>query len=100
VRDAAPAGTLAPLPKAARATLPPLQREVFRFAFGNASIGDRTYGYPAWAFGVRRTVAYFELTINWDGTIETTGSGWTSWNSSALTAMVAAAHAHHVRLIL
>ena len=97
---AASAGTLGPLPKAASTTLPPLQREVFGFAFGNASIGDRTYGYPAWSFDLLSTIAYFGLTIDWDGTIETNGSGWTSWNSSALTAMVAAAHAHHVRVIL
>jgi spore germination protein YaaH len=86
------------VPKAA--TIPPLQREVFGFAFGNASLGDPTYGYPAWSMNLLTTIAYFGLTTNWDGTFVQSGSGWTTWNSAALTAMVAAAHANHVRVIL
>jgi GH18 family chitinase len=85
---------------AAAGTIPALQREVFGFAFGNASLGDPVYGYPAWSMNLLSTIAYFGLTINWDGNIITSGSGWTTWNSTALTGMVAAAHAKHVRVIL
>ncbi len=82
------------------ATIPPLQREIFGFAFGNASLGDTTYGYPAWSFNLLTTIAYFGLNINWDGTIVQSGSGWTTWNSAALTGLVATAHANHDRVIL
>src|SRR5437762_3962647 len=87
-------------PVSATASVPPLQKEVFAFAFGNASIGDRTYGYPAWSWNLLSTVVYFGLTIDWDGTIETNGSGWTSWNSAALKAMVSTAHAHRAKVLL
>ena len=92
---AAPVKTLGPT-----ATIPPLQREVFGFAFGNASLGDPVYGYPAWSMNLLSTIAYFGLTINWDGNIVTSGSGWTTWNSAALTGLVNTAHANHVRVIL
>jgi GH18 family chitinase len=82
------------------ATIPPLQREVFGFAFGNASLGDPVYGYPAWSMNLLSTIAYFGLTINWDGNIVTSGSGWTTWNSAALTGLVTTAHANHVKVIL
>lgn len=82
------------------ATIPPLQREIFGFAFGNASLGDPTYGYPAWSFNLLTTIAYFALTIDWDGTIIQNGSGWTTWNSSALTGLIATAHANRDRVIL
>jgi spore germination protein YaaH len=74
--------------------------EVFGFAFGNASLADTTYGYPAWSMNLLTTIAYFGLTINWDGTIQTSGSGWTTWNSSQLTGLVSTAHANGVRVIL
>ena len=82
------------------AAVPSLQHEIFGFAFGNSSLADPTYGYPAWNFGLLTTIAYFGLDINWDGTIVQSGSGWTTWNSSALTNMVATAHANHVRVLL
>jgi hypothetical protein len=68
------------VPKAA--TIPPLQREVFGFAFGNASLGDTTYGYPAWSMNLLTTIAYFGLTTNWDGTFVQSGSGWTTWTAA------------------
>jgi spore germination protein YaaH len=76
------------------------QREVFGFAFGNASLADPTYGYPAWSMNLLTTVAYFGLSIDWNGTIIQNGSGWTTWNSSQLTGLVSTAHANHVRVIL
>src|SRR5690242_15592170 len=81
------------------ATIRP-SREIFGFAFGNSSLGDPTYGYPAWSFDLLTTIAYFGLSTAWDGTIVKSGSGWTTWNSAALTGMVNAAHAHNVRVIL
>jgi len=76
------------------------KREVFAFAFGNSSLADPTYGYPAWTFGLLSTIAYFGLSLSWDGSIITNGSGWTTWNSSALTDMVSTAHANGVKVIL
>ena len=75
-------------------------REVFAFAFGNASLGDPAYGYQSWSFNLLSTVAYFGLTVDWDGTFEQSGSGWTTWNSAALTSMVSTAHAYGTRVIL
>jgi spore germination protein YaaH len=76
------------------------KREVFGFAFGNASLADPTYGYPAWNMGLLSTVAYFGLSINSDGTIIQSGSGWTTWNSSQLTGLVSTAHANGVKVIV
>ena len=76
------------------------KREVFGFAFGNSSLADPTYGYPAWDFGLLTTVAYFGLSLAWDGSIVKSGSGWTTWNSSQLTGLVSTAHANGVRVIL
>jgi spore germination protein YaaH len=90
VRTAAVLTTAGPRPRS----------EVFGFAFGNSSLADPTYGYPAWSMNLLTTIAYFGLTINWDGTIQTSGSGWTTWNSSQLTGLVSTAHANGVRVIL
>ena len=81
-------------------SVPQVKKEVFGFAFGNASLGDPIYGYPAWSLNLLTTIAYFGLSLDWDGSIIQSGSGWTTWNSSALTDMVATAHAHGVRVIL
>jgi len=81
-------------------TAPRPRGEVFGFAFGNASLADPTYGYPAWSMNLLTTIAYFGLTIDWNGTIEQGGSGWTTWNSSQLTGLVSTAHANGVRVIL
>ena len=81
-------------------TAPRPRGEVFGFAFGNSSLADPTYGYPAWSMNLLTTIAYFGLTIAWDGTIVQSGSGWTTWNSSDLTGLVSTAHANHVRVLL
>jgi GH18 family chitinase len=86
--------------KSTATVVPPLQREVFAFAFGNSSLADPTYGYPGWSFSLLTTIAYFGLTIDWDGTIIQSGSSWTTWNSAALTGLIATAHANHDRVIL
>lgn len=87
-------------PIAVQPNMPALQREIFAFAFGNASLGDATYGYPAWSFNLLTTIAYFGLTIDWDGSIIQSGSGWTTWNSSALTGLISTAHANRDRVIV
>ena len=81
-------------------SVPPLTREIFGFAFGNASLSDPTYGYPGWSLNLLTTIAYFGLSIDWDGTIIQSGSAWTTWNSSAATGLIAAAHANNDRVIL
>jgi spore germination protein YaaH len=81
-------------------TTPRPRGEVFGFAFGNASLADPTYGYPAWSMNLLTTIAYFGLTMAWDGSILQSGSGWTTWNSSQLTGLVSVAHANGVRVIL
>lgn len=81
-------------------TTGPLQKEVFGFAFGNASLADPTYGYSAWSFNLLSTVVYFGLGIRWDGTILQSGAAWTTWNSSTLTNLVNIAHSHRTRVIL
>src|ERR1700730_2197169 len=96
-------GPINPTPKPATpagSSVPPLPREVFGFAFGNASLGDPTYGYPGWSFNLLTTIAYFGLSLQWDGTIIQSGSGWSTWNSSALTGLIATAHANRDRVIL
>jgi spore germination protein YaaH len=81
-------------------TTPRPRGEVFGFAFGNSSLADPTYGYPAWSMNLLTTIAYFGLSLAWDGTIVQGGSGWTTWNSSQLTGLVSTAHANGVRVIL
>lgn len=77
-----------------------LRREVFGFAFGNASLGDRTYGYPAWRLNLLSTIAYFGLDVSSGGAIVQSGAGWATWNSSTLTGFVNAAHAAGARVIV
>jgi len=93
-------GNLGTSVKATTTSAAPLTREVFGFAFGNSSLGDPTYGYPGWSFNLLTTIAYFGLTINWDGTIIQSGNSWDTWNSSALTGLIATAHANNDRVIL
>src|SRR5689334_203590 len=61
------------------AASPRLRREVFGFAFGNSSLADRTYGYPAWRLQLLSTVAYFGLDVRSDGAIVQGGAGWSTW---------------------
>lgn len=77
-----------------------LRREVFGFAFANSSLGDPTYGYPSWHFDLLSTVAFFGLSIQWDGTIIQSDSAWATWTSSTATNFIATAHAHGTRVIL
>ena len=72
-----------------------LSREVFGFApyweLGNNG---------NWNYSLLSTVAYFGLTINGDGSVNTTDSGWTGWNSQALVDTINRAHAAGDRVVL
>src|SRR5690242_6114948 len=94
----------AALASPAMAAVPPqmptssaLQREVFGFALAS-SLSDPTLGYPTWDFSLVSTVAFFGLHVNDNGTIAS-DSGLNVWNSSQLTGLLAAAHAHGTRVV-
>jgi spore germination protein YaaH len=46
------------------------------------------------------TIAYFSVNANANGTLATTSTGWSGWNSSAMTNVINAAHAKGVRVVL
>jgi len=46
------------------------------------------------------TVAYFGVAAQSDGTLATYSTGWSGWNSSAMTGVINAAHARGVRVVL
>jgi spore germination protein YaaH len=83
---------------AIRAISPALSREVFGFALAS-SLSDPTVGYPSWNFSLLSTVAFFGLHVNWDGKI-LADAGWSTWNSSALTALVTKAHSNGVKVVV
>jgi spore germination protein YaaH len=74
-------------------TIKPLRREVFGFL-------------PYWELGstldydTLSTVAYFGVNINSDGSLYTSGNGWSGWNSSTLTTAINDAHSHGTRVVL
>jgi spore germination protein YaaH len=74
------------------------QREVFGFALAS-SLSDPTVGYPSWDFSLLNTVAFFGLHISNGGNI-VADSGLTVWNSSQLTNLLTAAHAHGTKVVL
>jgi len=81
-----------------RATSPKVRREVFGFALAS-SLGDPTYGYPAWNFSLLSTVAFFGLHIGWDGTI-VSDPELKVWNSNTLTGLLSTAHASGTKVVL
>lgn len=73
----------------------PLQREVFGFApywALNAESG--------WNYSLMSTLAYFGLTFNWDGSLDTTNSAWTGFNSTDFADMVNRAHQAGDRVVV
>jgi spore germination protein YaaH len=46
------------------------------------------------------TIAYFGVAAYSDGTLATTSTGWSGWNSSAMTDVINAAHSKGVRVVL
>jgi spore germination protein YaaH len=75
-------------------------REVFGFV-NAANLADPQLGYTTWNFSDLSTVAFFGLDVNSaDGTLVTTDTGWSEWNSSDLTNLVTAAHNAGVRVVV
>ncbi len=46
------------------------------------------------------TISYFSLSVNSDGTIDQTSSGWTGYSSQALVNLIDTAHKNGVRVVL
>jgi spore germination protein YaaH len=46
------------------------------------------------------TIAYFGVAAQSDGTLATYSTGWSGWNSAAMTGVINAAHARGVRVVL
>lgn len=93
-----PSLRLAPLsdaPRALKSAGGRLSREVFGFApyweLSNES---------GWNYSLLSTVAYFGISINPDGSFNTTDSGWTAWNSQNLNDMINRAHSSGDRVLL
>src|SRR5256714_60168 len=66
--------------------------KLFREVFGFAPYWQLSRN-ASWNYSLLSTVAYFGLTANNDGTFNTSDSGWTGWNSQALTDTFNRAHA-------
>ena len=75
-----------------------LKREVFGFALAS-SLSDPSHGYPSWKFPLLGTVAFFALHVNVSGGIDQ-DAGWTTWNSTALTGLLSAAHASGTKVVV
>jgi spore germination protein YaaH len=75
-----------------------LQREVFGFALAS-SLSDPTFGYTTWNFSLLSTVAFFGLHVQGNGAFAA-DSGAGVWNSSQLTDLINAAHAHATKVVL
>jgi Glycosyl hydrolases family 18 len=72
-----------------------LSREVFGFAPYWALSGS-----AKWNYSLLSTLAYFGLTLNADGSFNTSDPGWNGWNSQALVDMVNRAHQAGDRVVL
>ena len=72
-------------------------KEVFGFATGG-SLADPTFGYPSWNFNLLSTVAYFSISMKYNGVIG--GDGWYVFDSSVMTGLVNTAHAHGVKVVV
>jgi hypothetical protein len=104
-RAHSPAGSAALLP---RASAPPSPAP--------ASLGDspalathEVFGFvPYWSIGDEAsfdvtgftTLAYFALSVNADGTLQESGTGWDGYQSQAFADLVSRAHASGVRVVL
>src|SRR6266550_4962377 len=72
-----------------------LQKEVFAFApYWSLS------QHSTWDYKVMSTLAYFALSVNWDGNWIKSGGGYNGYNSAAFVDMVNEAHAAGDRVLL
>lgn len=74
-----------------------LSKEIFGYATGS-SLGDPTIGYPSWNFNDLSTVAYFSISMKYNGVIG--GDGWYVFDSSVMTGFVNTAHNHGVKVVV
>jgi spore germination protein YaaH len=83
---------------AASATLPNgLRREVLGFLpYWMLDAGSLQW----MRYDLVSTIAYFGVAAYADGTLATTSTGWSGWNSSAMTNVINAAHARGVKVVL
>ena len=72
-----------------------LQKEVFGFAPYWA-----LSQYTSWDYSLMSTVAYFGVTVKWDGTFDTSDAGWAGFNSQNMVNMVNQAHQAGDRVVL
>src|ERR1700737_4052708 len=94
-RAARPAAAAAP--GAAPASVGNLTREVFAFAPSWAlSAGAQAN----WKYNLLSTLAYFGISVNGDGSFNTTDSSWTGWNSQNLVDMINRAHTAGDRVVV
>lgn len=93
---AAPAGT-EPAPATTAALPNGLRKEVFGFLpYWMLDAGSLQW----MQYQLVSTVGYFGVEARSDGSLTTTGAGWSGWNSSAMTSVINAAHTKGVRVVL
>jgi spore germination protein YaaH len=74
-------------------------------------LSHEVFGYlPYWAlssslrqylrYDLVSSIAYFSVPVNSDGTISTTGTGWSGWVSADLTDVINRAHQRGVRVVM
>src|SRR2546430_8284574 len=91
-RAAAPAA-----PGAAPASVGNLSREVFAFApYWALSSGAQAN----WKYNLVSTFAYFGISVNSDGSFNTSDSSWAGWNSQNLADMINRAHTAGDRVVV
>jgi len=88
----------APLgPSAPAASVGNLTREVFAFApYWALSANDQTN----WKYNLLSTLAYFGISVNVDGSFNTSDSSWAGWNSQNLVDMINRAHTAGDRVVV
>src|SRR5437879_2567110 len=78
-------------------------------AFNHAGLQKEVFGFApywvlskqsTWNYKLLSTIAYFGLSINWDGTWIKSGGGYFGYRSQDLIGMVNTAHANGVRVLL
>jgi len=89
------AGAAAAQAQATPATTNALRREIYGYLPYWESSAAPTLNYD-----VLSTVAYFGLDADSAGNLVQSGSGWSGWNSSWMTAVINNAHAHGTRVAL
>lgn len=76
-----------------------LRREVLGFA-PYWAVSTTSSAYTNWNYSLLSTVAFFGLTLNGDGSFQTTDQGYAAWNSAQLVDMINRAHAARDRVVL